>query len=77
MSGVSVFTSTVSPRITLLDEQTGVTYVGRASPGSSTSSPVWQVRRLLTTGTVLAVEYAGGNQNFDSVWDDRASLSYS
>jgi hypothetical protein len=77
MSGVSVITSTDSAYITFLDEAGGgVTYVGKASPRSSTSSPVWQVRRLTSTDTTLAVEYADGDDKFDNVWDSRTSLSY-
>jgi hypothetical protein len=38
---------------------------------------VWRIKRLLTTGTVLAVEFADGNPKYDNIWNDRASLTYS
>jgi hypothetical protein len=53
-------------------------YIGTASPGSSTASAVWRTQKYLYTGVdVTSVLYADGNAQFDNVWDDRASLSYS
>lgn len=51
-------------------------YLGTAQPGTSSSSAAWQIQRIdVTSGVVFA--YADGNANFDNVWDNRASLSYS
>ncbi len=78
MSGVSITSSTTFPYTVLLDEtEAGVTYVGRAAPSSPTSLAVWQIKKLETSGNVFSVSFADGNGNFDSVWDNRASLSYS
>lgn len=77
MAGLSIQAVQGSPYIVYIDEQVGVTYVGKAAPQSSTSNPVWQIQRLLTTGSVIAVTFADGNRKFDNVWDNRASLSYS
>lgn len=78
MGGVSITSSTTFPYTVLLDETgAGVTYVGRAAPSSPTSLAVWQIKKLETNGNVFSVSYANGNSNFDSVWDDRASLNYS
>ena len=54
-------------------------YLGIASPGTPTSSSLWQIRKLTFDGgnNVTAIQFAGGTANFNSVWDDRASLSYS
>lgn len=56
---------------------TGATYeyTGMADPGSATSSALWKIlRETIADGTLL---YADGNGNFDNVWDNFASLSYS
>ena len=54
-----------------------VTYVGYADPGTPTSSALWKIKKLTGTGDDLSVTYADGNSNFDNIWDNRASLSYS
>jgi hypothetical protein len=58
---------------------TGITYVGKAQPGTSTASALWQIQKLDETGTpeTLVITYADGNAEFDNVWSDRLSLSYS
>ena len=77
MSGVSVTTTAGYPYTVLLDEQGAITYVGKAAPNTQTSAPAWQIRRIQTVGSLVSVEYADGNNRFDKIWDDRASLSYS
>lgn len=53
----------------------GFIYYGVAAVGSSTASAVWRVfRETESSGTIL---YADGNANFDNVWDNYASLTYS
>ncbi len=54
-----------------------VIYKGEAVPGSLTSASVWRVRKLTLTGDDVAETWADGDSNFDNVWDDRVSLSYS
>lgn len=62
--------------IILDDSSDPVLYIGKAPTGTLTSQPFWQIIKLdETTGLVLA--YADGDGNFDNVWDNRASLSYS
>ena len=65
--------------ITQLDDtgSGGITYIGKATPGTATSSANWQITRLTETGADLEVLYADGDINFDNIWDNRASLSYS
>jgi len=53
-----------------------VTYIGTAAAGSATSAAVWQVKKIdSSSGT--SILFADGNINYDNVWDNRASLSYS
>lgn len=53
-----------------------IIYVGSSLPGTSTASAGWSITRLDTT-TLLAVTRADGDPNYDNIWDDRESLSYS
>lgn len=60
-----------------MDEATATTtYVGEASPATLTSAALWRIKRISTTSGVV-ITWADGNNNFDNVWDNRASLSYS
>lgn len=53
-----------------------IEYVGVAQPGSLTSLALWQIRRVdCTTGTVVL--YADGDANYNNIFDDRESLTYS
>lgn len=62
---------------TRVDETTNATYtyVGKAVPGTATSSAYWQIFRFETTGDLNKV-FADSNDKFDNVWDNRDSLSY-
>lgn len=54
-------------------------YIGIAKPGSATSSALWQIKKISYSATskVASITWAGGNDLFDKIWDNRASLSYS
>lgn len=53
-----------------------IQYVGSAAPGTPTSANTWRIQKIdSTTGTV--VTWADGNTNFDNIWDNRESLTYS
>lgn len=54
-----------------------VIYQGWAVLKSTTSSPVWRVKRTTISGSLITDEWALGSTEFANVWDDRASLSYS
>jgi hypothetical protein len=62
-----------------IDEQStaSVTYIGNAKIASATSAAVWQIKKIDESGSVITVTWADGNSNFDNVWNDRLSLSYS
>lgn len=51
-------------------------YLGEAAIGSATSSPVWRLSKVATVGGAV-ITWADGDDNFDNVWDDRATASYS
>lgn len=54
------------------------TYIGWATPGSASSAASWKIQKItFTAGNPTAIEWADGNLNFDNIWDNRASLSYS
>lgn len=55
----------------------GTVYIGKAAIGTATSAAQWQVQKILTSGGVTTITWADGNQKFDNIWDNRASLSYS
>lgn len=53
-------------------------YYGLAAIGSATSAAVWQVRKFAYTGSNMTSQtWADGDNYFNNIWDDRASLSYS
>lgn len=53
-----------------------VIYVGKAPVGSSTAGSVWQIHKIdNTSGSIIT--WADGDSNFDNVWNNRASLTYS
>lgn len=37
----------------------------------------WKILRTTISGDQYTKEWADGNENFDNVWDNRASLDYS
>lgn len=62
---------------TRIDEvSSAVTYFGKAGLGAAEGSAIWQISKLTISGTVSTLVYADGNKNFDNVWSNRASLTY-
>lgn len=59
-----------------------IEYICRAFPGTtgsdSTASAVWQVQLLTynSSGNLTDMEFAGDDDKFDQVCDNRASLNY-
>lgn len=65
-----------STRITTDSGDANVTYIGKAAVGSLTSAAVWQIQQVdETSGTVIT--WADGDSDFNNVWDNRESLTYS
>ena len=56
-----------------------VEYICTADSGVATSAARWQVTRLTydTSDRVSTIQWAGGNDAFDQICDNRASLTYS
>lgn len=78
MAGITTNNRYEPVELVYIDEVNGnLTYIGRAKMGSTGAQAVWQIRRLLKTGTATKIEYTDGNRRFDNIWDDRATLSYS
>ncbi len=62
----------------ILDEpDASTTYVGEANHGTATTAAAWRIKKIVVSGTLTTISYAGGNDNFNKIWDDRASLAYS
>ena len=65
-------------KATRIDEvSSSLTYIGEAAVGTLESSPNWRISRITVSGSQTKIEYANGNTAWNSVWDDRASYSYS
>ena len=66
----------ITTNLTLRLIESGVyTYVGEAIIGSDESDPVWKVKRIDEASGVIIL-WADGNENFDNVWSNYASLVY-
>lgn len=60
-----------------LDEASAtITYVGEALPGTAGSASTWRIKKLDSTSG-LVITWADGDSDFDKIWDDRASYTYS
>lgn len=62
---------------TLIDDTTtaSVTYLGKADIGSATSSAVWRISKIDESGSVTSITWSGAD--FNAIWDNRTSISYS
>lgn len=53
-----------------------ISYTGKALPGALQSNSVWQIKKIDETSGV-EITWADGNTDFDNVWNNRESLTYS
>ena len=63
-----------------LDYSSGnLIYQGKAVPGSSKASAVWRIAFFTydVDDNLTDLQFADGNLNYDNIWNDRTSLSYS
>ena len=53
-------------------------YAGEAAPGTLPNEAGWRIQKITydVSDNPLIVEWASGNQNFDKVWDERSSYTY-
>jgi hypothetical protein len=62
-------------RVDWVDENT--LYKGEATPGALEDAPVWRIRRLtINEAGDVTEQWAGGNAQFNKVWNDRSQLTY-
>ncbi|RKX65205.1 MAG: hypothetical protein DRP42_05155 [Tenericutes bacterium] len=75
----SIKTSESGDESLIFDDYTtaSTSYVCTAPPGTLSSAASWKVKRLDETGDYLVIEYADGDDEYDNIADNRASLSYS
>lgn len=74
--GSKVAVNTTRPELAMIMVEDGsVIYLGEAEPGSDTEAPVWRIQRIDTTSGV-EVLWADGDDKFDNVFEDYATLSY-
>lgn len=68
-----------SPLVVLIDESTlGTMYVGEAEdPGTSQSDSLWRIKKIVESGGISTMTYADGDSNYNNIWNNRGSLSYS
>lgn len=60
------------------DGSDNLIYVGKARCAMGTSVAEWQIQKLVYTGgNVSHVMWADGDQEYDNIWDNRTSLTYS
>lgn len=61
------------------DGSGNLVYFGKAEPQVASSDALWQVRKLTydASGNLTRTQWADGDRNFDNVWDNRTSLTYS
>jgi len=60
------------------DTDNQLQYVGLALGGTITSAASWQIREFsYVASNLVSILLADGDLEFDNIWDDRASLSYS
>lgn len=61
------------------DTDSRLEYLGKGAPGSATSASVFMIVNFSydSDSNIVSILPADGNYNFDNVWDDRATLSYS
>ena len=62
----------------LVDETNpNMIYRGFADPGAEKGSAVWAIQQVENEGGIITYKWAGGNKNFDKIWDNREGLAYS
>lgn len=55
----------------------GTTYYGWAANGSSNASAVWKIWKMTDSAGIVNLRKADGNDNYDNVWNNRTSLTFS
>ena len=74
---ISTYAISPSREIRIDEVNANLTYLGIARVDAATSSSIWQIRKIEKVGAETSIQWADGNDKFDNVWDNHASLSYS
>ena len=61
----------------LIDVDGNFTYVGEAVPGTLPSENKWRIKRIEQMGSDTAILWASGSAEFNKVWNDRLTYTYS
>ena len=70
---LTIRTDTIDP-----DADPVITYRGDALPGTAEAGALWRVQRMTEQSDMdIDIIFADGDDNFDNIWDNRLSLSYS
>jgi hypothetical protein len=70
-------TSIIKDIPTIVDESVeGTIYIGYAKFDTPTSEPLWRIKRIQIIDNITTIGYAGGNLNYNYIWDDRTTYSY-
>ena len=54
-----------------------VIYMGWADMEATTDQAVWKIKRVTISGSSITTEWADGDTDYNNIFDNRASLSYS
>lgn len=69
---------TFTKKLTKLPGTNRVEYIGEASPGTPTSEPRWRIQKLIYDGMFTSeIIWAGGNSEFNKIWNNRTTYNYS
>jgi YD repeat-containing protein len=54
-------------------------YIALARPGAQETAPEWQIRKLVydAYGNITSITFAGGSNDYNKVYQDRADYAYS
>jgi len=55
-------------------------YIGRARAGATATAAEWQIQKITydpASGLCTAIQFANGVNDYNAVWNDRATYSYS
>lgn len=62
----------------IIDEtNSNVVYKGFAAPATAVDVAAWSIQKVTNTRGVLTYQWAGGNKDFDKIWNNRKALVYS
>lgn len=85
MAGFTVVSRDYGSPLTQKLDNTGgtdsmqVLYVGETEPGTAVTAAKWRIKKLSydANNNVTDVQWAGGTDNLDKVWNNRTTYVYS